>query len=93
MRLFACCGGIEVIVPPDLRVECSGSGILGAFDWEAVIPPDDPEGPLLRVSGLAVMGGITVSVRRPGESAGDARRRRKLERKAQQRLARGQRDR
>jgi hypothetical protein len=40
----------------------------------------------VKVSGLAIMGGVELSVRLPGESAGDARRRLRAEKK---RLKRG----
>jgi hypothetical protein len=87
LRVFAFCGGADVIVPPEIRIECSGSGILGGFDVKSKTPTtEDPDAPLLRVSGLAVMGGISVSVRHPGESAREARRRVRRERKARKRL-------
>ncbi|MBA3968803.1 MAG: hypothetical protein H0X52_01725, partial [Gemmatimonadetes bacterium] len=35
----------------------------------------DPSAPLLRVSGLAIMGGVDIQVRLSGESARDAKRR------------------
>jgi hypothetical protein len=50
----------------------------------------DPHAPTLRITGLACMGGVTVTVRHPGETAGDARRRRKLERQDQRRITRGE---
>jgi hypothetical protein len=87
LRLFAFCGGADVIVPPEIRVECSGSGILGGFDVKSRTPTtEEADAPLLRISGLAVMGGISVSVRHPGESARDARKRIRRERRARKRL-------
>src|SRR5690606_3482279 len=39
-------GGVEIIVPPWVRVETSGIGIMGGFDYlhdtEAAPPPDAP---------------------------------------------------
>jgi hypothetical protein len=82
-------GGVEVIVPPWLQVEVSGIGIMGGFDHnQKTRPTPVPGGPVLRVSGLALMGGVGVTVRYPGESAGDARRRLKEEKK-DRRLSRG----
>jgi hypothetical protein len=75
-------GGVDIIVPPGLQVEVSGVGIMGAFeasdDLTGVV---DPAKPILRVSGLAMMGAVEVSMRVHGESARDAKRRRKLARK------------
>jgi len=78
----AVCGGVEVVVPPWLRVETSGVGIMGGFDHAHDAPYQAPEdAPVLRVSGVALMGGVEVTVRLPGETARDARRRRKEERR------------
>ena len=46
----------------------------------------DRGGPVVGVSGLAIRGGGSVRVRHPGESARDARSRRKAERKAKKLL-------
>lgn len=82
-------GGVEVVVPPWLQVEVSGIGIMGGFEHNQSTPPlPTPGGPIVRISGLAMMGGASVSVRYPGESASDARRRVKEERKAKK-LTRG----
>ena len=80
--IFTMWGGVEIIVPPGLPVEVDGLAILGGFDFDSNEPVDrTPDEPLLRIRGMAVMGGVEVTVRRVGESARDARRRRKLERK------------
>ncbi len=69
-------GGIEIIVPPGVRVDCSGIGIMGGFDERYGEPAtDDPEAPVVRVTGFALMGGVQVEAREPGESSRDARRR------------------
>jgi hypothetical protein len=84
-------GGVEIIVPPWLHVETSGIGLMGGFDHHQDVPSTGTlGGPLLRISGLALMGGVEVAVRYPGESARDARRRVKEERKGR-RLAGGKR--
>ena len=93
LRVFAFWGGAEIVVPPEIRIECSGSGILGGFEVKSNSPTTDKaDAPLLRISGLAVMGGISVSVRHPGESARDARKRLRKERKARKRLPRSDSD-
>lgn len=83
--IFATMGGVEIIVPPDLPVDTSGVAIMGAFehrDQHMDRTPDMDDGsPRLRVRGFVMMGGVEVSIRRPGESAKDASRRIKAERK------------
>jgi len=86
VRVYAVFGGAEIIVPPDVRVECSGMGLMGGFDEDLTVQPTiDPDAPLVRVDGLAVMGGIAVTVRYPGESKKEARRRKRAARKAPKR--------
>ncbi|MEQ1855127.1 MAG: DUF1707 domain-containing protein [Longimicrobiales bacterium] len=80
LRIFAMWGGVEVIVPPGLNVECHGVGIMGAFDHAPDLNEHDPTAPTLRITGVALMGGVDVVVRHPGESARDARQRRRAAR-------------
>lgn len=84
VHVVAVWGGVEIVVPPWLHLETSGVGIMGAFEHvhDSERPPRDPDRPVLRISGLALMGGVEVVVRLPGESARDARRRIKEQRKA-----------
>ncbi|MDT8340121.1 MAG: DUF1707 domain-containing protein [Longimicrobiales bacterium] len=89
VRCFAVMGGVEVLVPPGVVVECSGVGILGGFEHvaDAAEPPEGA--PVIRITGVAMMGGVEVSVRHPGETAREAKRRRKEERREQRRLRDG----
>jgi hypothetical protein len=82
VKVFAMWGGVDVIVPPGMNVECDGMGIMGGFDHtpEAAARPD-PGAPTLRVTGVALMGGVHVTVRHAGESRRDARRRYRQERR------------
>jgi hypothetical protein len=90
VTVLALMGGVDIIVPPGLRVECEGLGVMGGFDQLSQEGDlHDPARPTLRVNGLAVMGGIEVTERRPGESAGDRKRRLREERREQRRLGRG----
>ena len=90
VNVLAVMGGVEILVPPDVRVECSGIGIMGGFDVkQSVTSTTDPEAPVIRVTGLAIMGGAGVSVRYPGETARDARLRMKAKRKALRQIAKG----
>jgi hypothetical protein len=89
-EIFLVClmGGAEVIVPPGLAVESTGIAIMGGFDHGSAPQRPPPEAPVLRVSGLCVMGGVEIRVREPGESAGDARARAR-QRRREQRHRRG----
>jgi hypothetical protein len=81
-------GGIEVIVPPDVIVETSGMGLLGGFEHVATEADPQEGAPVIRLTGVAFMGGVEVTVRYPGESEKEARQRRKLERKARRQARR-----
>lgn len=84
VTIFAAMGGVEIIIPPGLRVESDGFALMGGFDHHGGSPTvSDPSAPVLRVSGLAVMGGVEIKVRLPGESARDAKRRLRDARKFQ----------
>jgi hypothetical protein len=89
VRVFALFGGITVIVPPDVRVEVDGTGVLGGFDDQTTSNvPAGATDPSLRIRGVALLGGIEVCERLPGESAREARRRIKRESKARRKEAR-----
>ena len=82
VHAFAFWGGVEIIAPPDVRIECTGVGIMGGFDHrEDADAAIDPNAPVLRVTGVAIMGGVEVRVRFPGETRRDAKRRVRAERK------------
>ena len=66
---------------------------MGGFGHEgALASTRDADAPVIRVTGLAILGGVGVKVRLPGESARDARLRRKAERKAKKLLEKRRRD-
>jgi Cell wall-active antibiotics response LiaF, C-terminal len=76
IEVSAVMGGINIVVPPGLAVEMHGSAIMGGFaDVNRAPANPDPEAPLLRVHGLAMMGGVNIEMRLPGESERGARRR------------------
>ena len=90
LSVFAIMGGIKIIVPPDLQVESDGIGIMGGFECsEEVRAGHDPDAPILKINGLAMMGHVEVKVREPGETALDAWRRRRSARKERRRQRRG----
>ena len=83
IQAVAFMGSVEVLVPPGLHVQCAGSAILGSFGEQPgdLSAPLDPDAPLVRIDGLAVLGSVEVERRRPGESKRQARRRLKREKK------------
>ena len=69
VQVFTIMGGVDIIVPPGLNVESHGIGIMGGFDHRTDIAPGDPNAPTLRITGVACMGGVDITVRHPGERA------------------------
>ncbi len=66
IQVSAVLGSVEIIVPPNLAVESDGSSILGSFEGIQRVPHDlDPESPVLRVQGRAVLGSIEIHTRPP----------------------------
>ncbi|GAB2876045.1 DUF1707 SHOCT-like domain-containing protein [Nocardioides pacificus] len=63
-------GGIDVVVNQWTRVSIEGHGIMGGFEMarDKVAPEIGPGSPLVRVRGIALMAGVTVTRKRmPGE--------------------------
>ncbi len=56
-------------MPPHLQVECDGVAILGLFEGmdRSAGERGHPDAPLLRITGVAVMGALEISTRLPGE--------------------------
>jgi hypothetical protein len=66
--VFAIWGGVEIIVPPDVRLESDGFAIMGGFEDQLKEPASrDPNAPLIRVHGMAIMGGVEARVARYDE--------------------------
>lgn len=90
VNILAIMGGVEVVVPPGLAVETHGFGFMGGFEGIDQVGVDtDPDAPRLVIRGMAIMGGVEVAVRLPGETAKDARQRRRIDRKKRRQLRRG----
>ncbi len=66
-RVFAVMGGVEVIVPDGVVVRMDAFGFMGGTSSPSGDAP--PGAPTIRVTGLAVMGGIDV--KRPKPRRGD----------------------
>lgn len=83
LKITAMFGGVSLIVPPHLAVECDASAIFGGFEELHRAPRTaDPERPVLRITGFAMFGGVSIETRLPGESRRDARKRDRREAKA-----------
>jgi Cell wall-active antibiotics response 4TMS YvqF len=66
ITVVAVMGGVEIIVPPGIRVETPGFGFMGGWDNRTEQETDLPAGaPLLRVRGFAFMGGLDVRTKPP----------------------------
>lgn len=59
VHCVAVMGGIEIKVPPSVRVEGGGVGILGGFE-HGHAGSTHPDAPVLRIHGLALMGGVEI---------------------------------
>jgi hypothetical protein len=72
-------GGIKIIVQPGVRVFSDGFGVMGGFEQmgEPSAAELAPDAPTVRVVGIALMGGVEISERLPGETHRDAKRRRR----------------
>ncbi|MEU0924456.1 DUF1707 domain-containing protein [Streptomyces sp. SID8361] len=63
IHVVAAFGGVEIKVPENVSLRGSGAGILGGFDvrtYEA----QDPEAPVIHVTGFAVFGGVEAKPKR-----------------------------
>lgn len=61
LQVSAVFGSVEIIVPPNLAVESAGASILGSFEGIQRVPRDpDPDLPVLRVQGRALLGSIEI---------------------------------
>jgi hypothetical protein len=75
-QVFCFWGGVEIIAPPDVRIDADGLALMAGFEHGPSGLPDPPaDAPTVRVTGVAIMGGVEIYTRLPGESAKDARRR------------------
>jgi len=75
-------GNVEVILPPNLGIDVDVSSFAGSVTERHRVPPDDdPARPTLRIVGTVRFGNLEVTTRLPGETARDAARRDKRERK------------
>jgi hypothetical protein len=66
IQAFAFMGGIDIFVPDDIVVQVNGTGFMGAFENHALNQAQPrPGAPIVRITGLAVWGGVDVKKRKP----------------------------
>jgi hypothetical protein len=73
VRAVAIMGGVDVTVDPDTTVVEDGFGFMGAFE-DGSGPAKSAGGPRVRVTGLALMGGVSVNRKRLEITGPDDRR-------------------
>ena len=71
IHVVAILGGCEITVPDDATVTVNGVGILGAFEHSAQGSPTSGDGPVINISGLALLGGVDVTRKPPKKSKRD----------------------
>lgn len=66
IQAFAFMGGIDIYVPDDIAVQVNGVGFMGAFENHSQNQGQPAPGvPLVKITGLAVWGGVDVKRRKP----------------------------
>lgn len=80
VRVFM--GNFEVVLPPNLAIDVDVSSFAGSVTERHRVPPDaDPARPLIRIVGTVRFGNLEITTRLPGETARDAYKREKRERR------------
>lgn len=66
IELMVILGSVTVLVPPDVRVECDGDAIIGAFDMQGQKWSTPVAGaPTIHVTGTAIVGSVEVKIVNP----------------------------
>jgi hypothetical protein len=76
IRAAAIMGGVDVIVPPGVRVEMNGIPLMGGGEDRVDDAHLPPTAPLIKVHWLAVMGGVSVRTKE-AKNSGDRELRRR----------------
>jgi hypothetical protein len=64
IKAFAVFGGVDILVQPGTIVECTGVGVFGEFSRTGKVAEPRPDSPVLRLSGLALFGAVTIKEKR-----------------------------
>jgi len=67
IRAFIFMGGLDVRVPPGVRLETDGVAIMGGFEEKLLdAGATGRDAPVVRVTGIAIMGGVSAQVQAVG---------------------------
>jgi hypothetical protein len=72
LRATSVLGGVEITVPPEMRVIDNGTAILGGREIKGGPEEVGPDSPVLRIEGICILGGIEVR-RRARKGSGPRR--------------------
>jgi predicted membrane protein len=70
IEAVAVMGNIELTIPPEIAVECDGDSLLGTFTLKyegRASPSQASRDRVIRVTGSAYVGAVTVTVKGPDE--------------------------
>ena len=81
-------GGVELYVPPGVRVEVETNAILGGVELQEPVEPPERDAPVIRLTGFCLFSGIEVHERMAGEGWLAAWKRRRATRKARRQALR-----
>jgi hypothetical protein len=74
---------VQIIAPPDLRVECEVDAVLGSAEVQRQISTPAPaDAPVVRITGTAFLGSIEIKVIDPDAPSFMEKLRRKISRKS-----------
>jgi hypothetical protein len=64
IEIIGILANVEITVPADIRVQCDGEGLAGSFEVKRIgeVSAPSPDAPLLRISGTAYLGSVTVNI-------------------------------
>ena len=63
IHAFVLMGGLQVLVPPGVRLETDGFAFMGGFEDRIDDPGAAPrDAPVVRITGIAIMGGVDARV-------------------------------
>jgi hypothetical protein len=93
IRVAAIMGGVDIIVPPGVRVDMAGIPLMGGGDNRVDDAHLPPTAPLVKVQYLAIMGGVSARTKVPKGAHGDHRLHRRDDRRELRKEQRELRDR
>ena len=89
IRCFAIMGGIEIIVPEGIEVHENGIPFMGGFDNKTANVPILPGSPVVKITGLAMMGGVDIKSKASPEEEQKRKEERRRSRSARREAFRG----